>query len=72
MYTERLVRQFWVDFVPGQGVRPSTALNYLPLSYMMGRGMLFGTLAMGCLVMRWAAAGSRRQSWSCRGVRSWW
>ncbi|MFE3946388.1 carboxylic acid reductase [Streptomyces sp. NPDC059118] len=49
MYTERLVRQFWVDFVPGQGVRPSIALNYLPLSHMMGRGMLFGTLAKGGL-----------------------
>ncbi|MES9559035.1 MULTISPECIES: AMP-binding protein [unclassified Streptomyces] len=45
MHTERLVRQFWVDFVPGQGIRPSIALNYLPLSHMMGRGMLFGTLA---------------------------
>ncbi|MEU7150939.1 carboxylic acid reductase [Streptomyces sp. NPDC045456] len=47
MYTERLVRQFWVDFVPGQGVRPSIVLNYLPLSHMMGRGVLFGTLARG-------------------------
>ncbi|MEU2842201.1 AMP-binding protein [Streptomyces sp. NPDC007076] len=45
MYTERPVRQFWVDFVPGRGVRPSIALNYLPLSHMTGRGMLFGTLA---------------------------
>ncbi|MFD9424358.1 MULTISPECIES: AMP-binding protein [unclassified Streptomyces] len=49
MYTERLVRQFWVDFVPGQGVRPAITLNYLPLSHMMGRGMLFGTLAKGGL-----------------------
>ncbi|MFI8887041.1 AMP-binding protein [Streptomyces sp. NPDC053813] len=49
MYTERLVRQFWVDLVPGQGVRPSIALNYLPLSHMMGRGMLFGTPAKGGL-----------------------
>ncbi|MFI9230506.1 carboxylic acid reductase [Streptomyces rimosus] len=47
MYTERLVRQFWVDFVPGQGVRPSIVLNYMPLSHMMGRGVLFGTLAKG-------------------------
>ncbi|MEX2984267.1 carboxylic acid reductase [Streptomyces sp. C36] len=49
MYTERLVRQFWVDFVPGQAVRPSIVLNYLPLSHMMGRGVLFGTLAKGGL-----------------------
>ncbi|MFB7629568.1 carboxylic acid reductase [Streptomyces sp. NPDC056149] len=49
IYTERLVRQFWGDFVPGQVVRPSIVLNYLPLSHMMGRGVLFGTLAKGGL-----------------------
>ncbi|WP_435245540.1 carboxylic acid reductase [Streptomyces sp. NRRL F-5630] len=49
MYTERLVRQFWIDFVPGQGVRPSIVLNYLPQSHVMGRGVLFGTLARGGL-----------------------
>ncbi|MEV6939519.1 AMP-binding protein, partial [Streptomyces sp. NPDC051132] len=49
LYPERLVRQFWIDFVPGQGDRPSIALNYLPLSHMMGRGVLFGTLAKGGL-----------------------
>ncbi|MFE7543274.1 carboxylic acid reductase [Streptomyces platensis] len=47
MYTERLVRQFWVDFVPGQERRPSIVLNYMPLSHMVGRGVLFGTLAKG-------------------------
>ncbi|RCH64957.1 NAD-dependent epimerase/dehydratase family protein [Streptomyces sp. SDr-06] len=49
MYTERQVRQFWVDFVPGQMGRPAIVLNYLPLSHMMGRGVLFGTLAKGGL-----------------------
>ncbi|MFI0191656.1 carboxylic acid reductase [Streptomyces sp. NPDC017082] len=49
LYPECLVRQFWIDFVPGQGDRPSIALNYLPLSHMMGRGVLFGTLAKGGL-----------------------
>ncbi|MEV7748975.1 carboxylic acid reductase [Streptomyces griseofuscus] len=49
MYTERVVRQFWVDFVPGQAARPSIVLNYLPLSHMVGRGVLFGTLAKGGL-----------------------
>ncbi|MER7849266.1 carboxylic acid reductase [Kitasatospora sp. NPDC096077] len=49
IYTERLVSQFWLDFVPGQGVRPSIALNYLPLSHMMGKGVLFHTLARGGL-----------------------
>ncbi|MFF8786043.1 carboxylic acid reductase [Streptomyces sp. NPDC015125] len=47
MYTERLVRQFWVDFVPDQETRPSIVLNYMPLSHMIGRGVLFGTLAKG-------------------------
>ncbi|OKH98955.1 oxidoreductase [Streptomyces sp. CB02923] len=47
MYTERLVRQFWVGFVPGEEVQPSIVLNYMPLSHMMGRGVLFGTLAKG-------------------------
>ncbi|MEU6989273.1 carboxylic acid reductase [Streptomyces sp. NPDC046465] len=47
MYTQHLVRQFWVDFVPGQETRPSIVLNYMPLSHMMGRGVLFGTLAKG-------------------------
>ncbi|MEU6479119.1 carboxylic acid reductase [Streptomyces sp. NPDC047017] len=49
MYPERLVRRFWVDFVPGEAVRPSIVLNYLPLSHMMGRGVLFSTLAKGGL-----------------------
>ncbi|GAA1963145.1 carboxylic acid reductase [Kitasatospora viridis] len=56
MYTERVVRQFWVDFVPGQPVRPAITLNYLPLSHMMGRGVLFGTLAKGGLAC-FAASG---------------
>ncbi|MFE4016249.1 carboxylic acid reductase [Streptomyces sp. NPDC059101] len=47
MYTERLVRQFWVDFVPDQEMRPAIVLNYMPLSHMVGRGVLFGTLAKG-------------------------
>ncbi|MFD7669106.1 carboxylic acid reductase [Streptomyces sp. NPDC059788] len=47
MYTERLVKQFWVDFVPGRETRPSIVLNYMPMSHMMGRGALYGTLARG-------------------------
>ncbi|MFF4818533.1 carboxylic acid reductase [Kitasatospora sp. NPDC001309] len=49
MYTERLVRQFWVDFLPDRAARPAITLNYLPLSHMIGRGVLFGTLAKGGL-----------------------
>ncbi|MFF3696836.1 carboxylic acid reductase [Streptomyces sp. NPDC002221] len=47
MYTESLAKNFWVDFVPGQEARPSIVLNYLPLSHMVGRGVLFSTLARG-------------------------
>ncbi|WP_406141251.1 carboxylic acid reductase [Streptomyces sp. NBC_01089] len=47
MYTERLVTRFWADFVPGQEPRPSIVLNYMPLSHMVGRGVLFSTLAKG-------------------------
>ncbi|MER8115876.1 carboxylic acid reductase [Streptomyces sp. NPDC094031] len=56
MYTERVVRQFWADFVPGQAARPAIVLNYLPLSHMIGRGVLFGTLAKGGLAC-FAASG---------------
>ncbi|WP_030410957.1 carboxylic acid reductase [Streptomyces sp. NRRL S-1448] len=49
MYTERLVKHLWIDFIPGQAARPAIVLNYLPLSHMMGRGVLFSTLAKGGL-----------------------
>ncbi|MFE4399023.1 MULTISPECIES: carboxylic acid reductase [Streptomycetaceae] len=49
VYTERLVRSFWLDYVPGRPVRPAIVLNFLPLSHVMGRGALFGTLAKGGL-----------------------
>ncbi|MEW2548163.1 carboxylic acid reductase [Streptomyces sp. NPDC047002] len=47
MYTERLATQFWVDFTPRDDDLPAIVLNYMPLSHMMGRGVLFGTLAKG-------------------------
>ncbi|MFE4858435.1 carboxylic acid reductase [Streptomyces sp. NPDC056670] len=47
MYTERLAKNFWVDFVPDQQARPSIVLNFMPLSHMVGRGVLFSTLARG-------------------------
>ncbi|MBY8889043.1 thioester reductase domain-containing protein [Streptomyces sp. PTM05] len=47
MYSQRLATRFWVDVVPDQETRPSIALNYMPLSHMVGRGVLFGTLAKG-------------------------
>ncbi|WP_432131871.1 carboxylic acid reductase [Streptomyces tendae] len=46
MYTERIVAQYWVDLLPRKDV-PNIVLNYLPLSHMMGRAVLFGTLAKG-------------------------
>ncbi|MEK8169219.1 AMP-binding protein [Streptomyces sp. M19] len=47
IYTERIARQFWVDFLAEQETRPCIVLNYMPLSHMMGLGVLFGTLAKG-------------------------
>lgn len=64
VYTERLVKNFWIDFVPGQGTQPSIVLNYLPLSHMMGRGVLFGTLAKGAPPTSWRRATCRPSSWT--------
>ncbi|MEV7603614.1 carboxylic acid reductase [Kitasatospora sp. NPDC089797] len=47
MYPERLARQFWVGSEPGR--RPAIVLDVLPLSHVMGRVVLFGTLARGGL-----------------------
>lgn len=75
MYTERLVRHFWIDFVPGQAVRPSIVLNYLPLSHMMGRGVLFSTLAKEASPASRRPATCRRSSktsrWSDPPSSSW-
>ncbi|ANI39653.1 carboxylic acid reductase [Mycolicibacterium vaccae] len=51
MYTERLVattwrrssRSFWGD----HGPLPSITLNFLPMSHVMGRGLLYATLGAG-------------------------
>lgn len=47
MYTERLAKQLWVDFVPGRPAWPAIVLNFMPLSHMVGRGVLFSALARG-------------------------
>mgnify|MGYP001171439884 FL=1 len=39
----RLARSFWGDL----GVFPAITLNFMPMSHVMGRGLLYGTLGAG-------------------------
>ena len=50
MYTERLVANFWRRSRWNWGgtiVAPSITLNFMPMSHVMGRGILYGTLGHG-------------------------
>jgi len=51
MYPERLVANSWRRSVRGtwgdEGLHPSITLSFLPMSHMMGRGLLYGTLGAG-------------------------
>ncbi|RDH74012.1 NAD-dependent epimerase/dehydratase family protein [Mycolicibacterium moriokaense] len=51
MYPETLVANSWRRSVRGtwgdEGVHPSITLSFLPMSHMMGRGLLYGTLGAG-------------------------
>ncbi len=51
MYPERLVANSWRRSVRGtwgdEGIHPSITLSFMPMSHMMGRGMLYGTLGAG-------------------------
>ncbi len=51
MYPERLVANSWRRSVRGtwgdEGTHPSITLSFLPMSHMMGRGLLYGTLGAG-------------------------
>ncbi|MGB3353582.1 MAG: carboxylic acid reductase [Mycobacterium sp.] len=51
MYTEYLVANAWRRSTRAnwgdQGAYPSITLNFLPMSHMMGRAMLYGTLGAG-------------------------
>jgi fatty acid CoA ligase FadD9 len=51
MYPERLVANSWRRSVGGtwgdEGAHPSITLNFMPMSHMMGRGVLYGTLGAG-------------------------
>ncbi len=51
MYPERLVATSWRRSVRSSwgddGAHPSISLSFLPMSHMMGRGLLYGTLAAG-------------------------
>ncbi|WP_123029140.1 carboxylic acid reductase [Mycolicibacterium stellerae] len=51
MYPERLVANSWRRSVRGSwgddGINPSITLSFMPMSHMMGRGLLYGTLGAG-------------------------
>ena len=51
MYPERMVANSWRQSTRGGwgdgAVYPSITLNFLPMSHMMGRGLLYGTLGAG-------------------------
>ncbi|AKS35179.1 carboxylic acid reductase [Mycolicibacterium goodii] len=50
MYPERLVANFWRRSRwnwSGTAAQPSITLNFMPMSHVMGRGILYGTLGHG-------------------------
>ena len=51
MYTESMVADSWRRSARGRwgdnGVHPSISLNFMPMSHMMGRGLLYATLGVG-------------------------
>ena len=50
MYPERLVANFWRRSRwnwDGPSVKPSITLSFMPMSHVMGRGVLYGTLGHG-------------------------
>lgn len=53
MYPERLVANFWRSTPQGQGAwgrsdaAPAITLNFMPMSHIMGRAILYGTLSSG-------------------------
>jgi fatty acid CoA ligase FadD9 len=51
MYTERLVANAWRPAARANwgdiGARPSITLNFMPMSHVMGRSLLYGTLGSG-------------------------
>ena len=46
-YTDRLLGNLWQGIVPRAADLPIIGINYLPMSHLMGRVMLFGALASG-------------------------
>ena len=51
MYTESMVAESWRRSAMGRwgdtGVHPSISLNFMPMSHVMGRGLLYATLGVG-------------------------
>lgn len=47
MYTERLVKELWLGFWPNRSGWPMLNVNFMPMSHIAGRAVLFGALAEG-------------------------
>jgi len=51
MYTESMVAESWRRSAMGRwgdpGIHPSISLNFMPMSHVMGRGLLYATLGVG-------------------------
>jgi len=47
MYSQRLLSKMWVPAASSVPAAPIISLNFMPMSHMMGRGLLFRTLANG-------------------------
>jgi fatty acid CoA ligase FadD9 len=51
MYTESMVAESWRRSAMGRwgdtGIHPSISINFMPMSHVMGRGLLYATLGVG-------------------------
>ncbi|MFE0020239.1 carboxylic acid reductase [Amycolatopsis sp. NPDC059021] len=47
IYTDRLVVELWRGFWPERAELPLIGVNFMPMSHLAGRAVLFGTLAKG-------------------------
>lgn len=46
MYTERVSRELWRDFMPGRD-NPAIVLDFLPMSHVVGQNVMASTLGCG-------------------------
>ena len=47
MYPDRIVRGFWTGVLPVEGDVPAITVNFMPLSHMFGRAVVYDTFSRG-------------------------